>query len=109
VTTNLFSDTSKEYLEKMTATIKSHIRYPKISGFISDSPNVETGINFFLKKHNADCLAMYTYHKSILDKLFRLSITKSVAVHTSIPLLVIHETDFKEEHVHPNLKAAVMN
>jgi len=110
VNTSLFSDTGKKNLEKMTVKIKSHIRYPKISGYMSDSPNVANGINFFLKKHKADCLAMYTYHKGIFDKIFRMSITSSMAVHTTIPLLVIHESDFMEEPVHTkNMKVAVLN
>ena len=97
VNTNLIEDTTKEALEKMTAQIKSHISYPKISGYVCDSPNVANGISFFLKKHKADCLAMYTHHKSILDKIFRMSVTTSVAIHATIPLLIIHESDFIEE------------
>jgi len=109
VNTSLFTDTNKESLEKMTVRIKSHVRYPKISGYVCDSPNVANGIHFFLKKHKADCLAMYTHHKGVLDKIFRISVTKSVAVHTTIPLLAIHESDFIEEPVSSNLKVELMN
>jgi nucleotide-binding universal stress UspA family protein len=109
VNTSLFNDTRKEKLDKMTVRIKSHVRYPKISGYVCDSPNVANGIHFFIKKHKADCLAMYTHHKGVLDKIFRMSVTKSVAVNTTIPLLAIHECDFVEEPVRTNMKAELIN
>ena len=104
VNTSLFSDTSKSNLEKMTAKIISHVKYPKVSGYVCGSPNVSDGIHFFLNKHEADCMAMYTYHHNILDTIFKRSVTKSVAVHTSVPLLVIHESDFVGEEIHPDIK-----
>jgi len=112
VNTNLFNDTSKQMLEKMTAKIKSHVRYPKISGYVCDSPNVTAGIHFFLKKHKADCLAMYTYHHSMVDKIFKRSVTRSIAIHTSVPILVMHESDFFEDTSIPEnskMKIEVVN
>ena len=111
VNTNLFTEIGKENLVKMTAKIESFIRYPKISGYVCESPNIETGIHFFLKKHKADCLAMYTYHHSLLDKIFRRSVTKSLSVHASIPLLAIHESDFAEVTADSDIpmKMEVMN
>jgi nucleotide-binding universal stress UspA family protein len=97
VNTNLFKEIDEESLKRMTVRIKSHIRYPKLSGFVCESPNVENGINLFLKKHKADCLALYTHHKSLLDNLFRISVTRTMSVHASVPLLVMHESDFVEE------------
>ena len=96
----------------MTAQIKSHVRYPKISGYVCDSPNVTAGIHFFLKKHNADCLAIYTSHHSMLDKIFKRSVTKSIAIHPSTPILVIHESDYIEDAItpdHAKMKIEVVN
>lgn len=94
VNTHLLSDNEEDNLKTITKKIKSHVRYPKTSGYICDDVNVADGINFFLKKHKADCLAMYTHHKGIMGNIFKHSITQEVAVHTSTPLLVIHEHDF---------------
>jgi len=97
INTSLIKETNEEHLKKMMVRIRSHVRYPKLSGFVCDSPNVENGINYFLKRHDADCLAMYTQHKGLLDKFFKMSVTKAIAVHASIPLLVLHECYFTEE------------
>jgi hypothetical protein len=64
---------------------------------VCNEGNVADGINFFLKKHKAGCLAMYTHHRGIMATIFNHSITKEVALHVTVPLLVIHENDFAGE------------
>lgn len=81
----------------LSKKIKKNISYPKISGFVCNDDDIPSGINGFIKKHKADCIAMYTHHRSILSSLFNKSITKNMAFHTTIPLLVIHEKDFVSE------------
>ncbi|CAN5398746.1 universal stress protein [soil metagenome] len=97
VNTSAFVGSEDEDLKKMTGKIKGEVRYPKISGYVCENANVANGINYFIKKQKADCLVMYTYHRSMLSKIFNSSITKAVAIHTSIPLLVIHDTDFTQD------------
>ncbi|HKR04586.1 MAG TPA: universal stress protein [Bacteroidia bacterium] len=97
VNTHLLSGNEEDDLKKIRTKIKSHVRYPKTSGYVCNDGNVANGINFFLKKHKADCLAMYTHHRGIWENIFKPSITKEVAIHPFIPLLVIHENDFAGE------------
>jgi len=97
VNTHLLSGNEEDDLKTITKRIKSHVRYPKTSGYVCNEGNVADGINLFLKKHKADCLAMYTHHRGIMGNIFNHSITKEVALHVSIPLLVIHENDFAGE------------
>jgi nucleotide-binding universal stress UspA family protein len=83
-------------LNKVTAKIKKHIRYPKTSGFVCTDISIADGINYFLKHHQASGLAMYTRHRNLFVALFNPSISKRVALHVSVPLIVIHEKDFSE-------------
>ncbi len=78
---------------KLSKKIKKLISYPKTSGYVCNDEDVSIGINNFIKNHKADCIAMYTHHRSILGSLFNKSITKTMSFHTKVPLLVIHEKD----------------
>jgi nucleotide-binding universal stress UspA family protein len=71
--------------------IKKHIHYSKSSGYICNDVDVSKGINFFLKREKADCLAVYTHHRTWFESIFKPSITKNVAIHTTVPLLSIHD------------------
>jgi nucleotide-binding universal stress UspA family protein len=84
-------------VKSLSRKIKDLVRYEKTSGYISNDENVNEGINNFLKKHKADCLAMFTHHRNVLGNLFHKSITKKMSYHTDLPLLVIHEKDFWED------------
>ncbi|MEP7170894.1 MAG: universal stress protein [Bacteroidota bacterium] len=93
INTRVLSVNKEDDLAKITKTIIKHVRYPKISGYVCNDVNVANGINHFLKKHKADCLAMYTHQRNLLSNIFNPGITKEVAVHTSVPLFVIHEKE----------------
>jgi|SRR6185436_3120072 len=98
INTQLLSGNEDDDLKKTTQKIKAHVKYPKTSGYVCNDANVTSGIHYFLKKHKADCLAMYTHHRNILQSIFNPSITKEVSFHSSVPLLVIHDKDFTEEN-----------
>ena len=93
INTRVLSRNKEDDLIKITETIKKHVHYSKISGYVCNDVNVVNGINYFLKKHKADCLAMYTHQKNLLSTIFNSGITNEVAVHTSVPLFVIHEKE----------------
>lgn len=97
INTHLLTGDEEDDLKKISKKIKEHVQYSKTSGYICNDVDVANGINFFLKKHKADCLVMYTHHRGIIENVFKPSITKKVAIHTSIPLLVTHEKDFMDE------------
>jgi nucleotide-binding universal stress UspA family protein len=97
INTHLLQDNGEDGIKKITSKIKSNFTYPKTTGYICNDGNVADGINFFLKKHEADCLVMYTHHRTIWQSIFNRSITKEVALHTSVPLLIIHKNDYTFE------------
>lgn len=93
INTKIFTGSEDDDLKSATKKIKAHIKYPKMSGFICNDTNVASGINYFLKKHKADCVVMFTHARNIIQRVFSQSNTKEVAFTTSVPLLVIHEND----------------
>jgi nucleotide-binding universal stress UspA family protein len=87
-----FMHTDEEIVQ-MTLKIRSHIKYSKISGYISKDPYIHEGINHFLKKHPADLLVMFTHPKHFPESLFHPSLTKIMSHHTKIPLLSMKFSD----------------
>ena len=88
---------NEEALKKVTDHIKKHIRYTKKSGYLCTDDSVAGGIDYFLKHQKADCLAVYKRHRNILQEIYKPSVSRKVSLHVSIPLLVIHEKDFRSE------------
>lgn len=54
-----------------------------------DHSNVEKGLENYLKTTQADILAVMPHHRSFIDNLFHKSITRKLALHSKIPLLVM--------------------
>jgi nucleotide-binding universal stress UspA family protein len=89
-----------EEIVQMTEKIRTRIRYPKISGFISKNPLIHHGIDYFLKKHPADILVMFTHTRHFPESLFHPSLTKIMSHQTRIPLLSMK---FSDEAIISNL------
>lgn len=52
--------------------------------------DIEEGIVKYAEDIDADLIAMGTVHRSFLETLFHRSVTKRMAFHTTVPLLVLH-------------------
>lgn len=90
-------DSRKRRPRDIESLLRKHIDYPKISGYTLGDTNITDGIDYFLKHHEADCLVIYTHHRNLLQGIFSRSITKSISFHTTVPLLVLHDSDLKRE------------
>lgn len=55
------------------------------------SENIEQGINDFIQANNTDMVVMIAHESSFFDTLFRLSTTRSIALHTTIPAMVLND------------------
>lgn len=53
---------------------------------------IEDGVFEFIHHNKIDLLAMITRKHSFFDEIFRKSISEELALHTSIPLLTMHES-----------------
>ncbi len=84
---------SDEEVVSATSEIKSHIKYEKISGYIGKDPDIDEGINYFLKKHPADLLVMFTHLRHFPASLFHSGHTMRMSHLTKVPLLSIKHTD----------------
>jgi nucleotide-binding universal stress UspA family protein len=82
-----------EEVIQMTSKIRTHINYTKISGYISQDPHINEGINYFLKKHPADLLVMFTYPRHFPEALFHPGLTKIMSHQTKIPMLSMKFSD----------------
>jgi len=80
----------------MTQKIKSRVKYPKISGYVANNPNIASGIEYFSKKYDADLLVMYAHDKSFTETLLHPSVTKQVSNKIDIPLLVLKQDNHFE-------------
>jgi nucleotide-binding universal stress UspA family protein len=76
-------DAFKKQLAKQTPIDK--ISFELIAG-----ENVSERLNQFLTENNADIISMATKKRRIYQRLFDPSLTKKMAYHTNVPLLVFH-------------------
>ncbi len=76
--------------EEMADKIRSHIQYPKTSGYVCTDPDVMNGIALFVHQKKADMVAMVTHHRTFPRMLWDKSLTTKFSYHPEVPLLVIH-------------------
>jgi nucleotide-binding universal stress UspA family protein len=65
-------------------TVKTHV---------VEEEDVFYGINQFAEEHKTDMVVLITKHYSFLEKAFRSSVTKEMAMYTKLPLWIIKATD----------------
>jgi len=87
---NKIHSDSEQISEEMGSKIKGHVKYSKVSGYICTDPDVMNGISLFLKKMNAEMVAMLTHPRSFPRMLWDKSLTKKFSYHPDVPLLVMH-------------------
>ncbi len=68
---------------------KAKISYPNIHYIELEEGDVVQSINAYVDLHNADLLVMAKHNRSFFDRLFHRSLSKKMAFHSKIPLLVL--------------------
>ncbi|MBD3637331.1 MAG: universal stress protein [Crocinitomicaceae bacterium] len=63
----------------------------KHSHHFLESDNVEEALFDFANVHEADLIAILTRHYSLWERLWHKSLAKKLVLHSTIPLLIIHE------------------
>jgi nucleotide-binding universal stress UspA family protein len=88
------ADQSKPFeynsIESFCEQTKKSSGYDLIRFKLLDDADVEKGINFYLDEVKADLIAMTNRHRSFFQRFFNKSISKKMAYHTHIPLMVFH-------------------
>jgi nucleotide-binding universal stress UspA family protein len=77
----------EQKVKEMANKIRKRVKYPKISGYICNSSNVSKGLEYFLKKHKAELLVMFTHKDHFSGLFFNQSVTRMVSHQTKVPLL----------------------
>lgn len=65
--------------------------YPRRSFIPEIADSVEEGLEAVVEREKPDILAVFTHHRTFWGKLFHPSLTKRLACHATLPLLVIQE------------------
>ena len=80
----------KVYLNTFKNKVQKKIKYKKISYKLAYGKYLGKVLDEHIKKESPDLLVMSTRHRNMFDKIFGSSVTKRMAYHTKIPLLVFH-------------------
>jgi nucleotide-binding universal stress UspA family protein len=79
-----FSDLKEEIVESSENTTQ------KYTTIIRDK-SVKKGLDFFIKTHHIDLLALYLPQRTFTEKLLHKSVSKQLALESKIPLLIFKE------------------
>ncbi len=79
-------------IEKFMESIREDSHFSKISFKLLDGTDVYSSINHYLEEVDADMVAMTIRHRPFMRKLFERSLTKRMAYHTRLPLIVFPGT-----------------
>ncbi|MGZ3864064.1 MAG: universal stress protein [Bacteroidia bacterium] len=82
----------RKKLAEYEGLVKKQISYPDISFHIMEGTNVEDSLEAYVKINEVDLLVMSAQQRDLFDKVFGKSITRIMAIFTSVPLLVFHHT-----------------
>ena len=76
-------ESKRQEIEK----IIQHVKYPELSFDLLIDDNIPEAIDKFIREHKADVLTTFTHELSLYDKLFGMSVTRTIAYQGNIPLL----------------------
>ena len=70
---------------------KQHISVDDITIVNTEGKEIADAINSFIDEKNVDMLVLAKHNRSYFDRLFHRSLSKRMAYHTKVPLLVLHK------------------
>ncbi|MXN93175.1 universal stress protein [Flavobacterium sp. Sd200] len=85
------NDDDPEDIEERINEWKIYYRDEKIDFFNIAGDHIEQTILDFIDNQHTDMLVMRTHRRSFFESLFHRSLTKKMAYHSKVPLLVFHE------------------
>lgn len=92
ITTDKESLQSEEMLKRNFAKRVSEITdYTPINYFVKYEEDIDRALESFTEQVDADWIALFTHTRSLFEKLYNPSMTKSMAYHSKIPLLAIKD------------------
>ncbi len=83
----------EEFIKYATDKLLLNQSYEKISFDLNEGDDIESGINSYAKKKNADVLVLATHERSFLKKIFSRSQTKEFIYNPELPILAVHKVE----------------
>jgi nucleotide-binding universal stress UspA family protein len=71
--------------------IEKSLKHTYHTFFEVEHPDIVTGINDFVKKHQIDLVTVISRNHSLIGRIFREPISKAMTFHSLAPLLILHE------------------
>ncbi|MEI6817794.1 MAG: universal stress protein [Bacteroidota bacterium] len=75
-------------LDNFRAKVKERSNYPNLYFQLIENKNIYEGLQTFIHQNDIDMIAVTSRKKALYNRLFGRSISKKMAFHTDIPLLV---------------------
>ncbi|MDI1355217.1 MAG: universal stress protein [bacterium] len=94
---NQLPEVEKDLFEKFVKHILRDVDYPNISSRILTGESVEEALDEFVNETATDMLVMTTQPKGFFARLFGESITRHMAYHSAIPLMILHYNETKKD------------
>lgn len=87
--------TEYDIFDSFKDKVKQQIAYSKMTFHLIEHKNIYDGLQEFIHSNKTDLLSMTSRKKALYNRLFGRSISKKMAYHTDVPLLVfkINEDD----------------
>ena len=79
--------------EVISNLVRNNVEYQNRSAFVSTNSDIETGIKNFIKETQADLAIMVTERLKFPAMIFHRSISKKMAEHPGVPLLILHPSE----------------
>jgi len=80
--------TEYDIFDSFKAKVKQQISYSKTTFHLIEHKNIYNGLQEFIHTNKTDLLSMTSRKKALYNRLFGRSISKKMAYHTDVPLLV---------------------
>jgi nucleotide-binding universal stress UspA family protein len=77
-------------LKNFADKVKTKLKYPLVTYKLLYGNDVEKKLSEYLKKEATDLLGVNTKNRNFFERFFGKSITKKLAYHTAVPLMVFH-------------------
>lgn len=71
--------------------LKAKLKGIKYAEHFIEYPYASEGLEKYIAEHDVDLVAMVNRKRNLLQRIFHKSVSKQLALHTHVPLLVMHE------------------
>lgn len=84
------TETEKQKMQTFMDAVEKKMTYNNLSFQILNGKNIEQKLEEYLENESTDLLVTSTSQRSLYDKLFNKSLTRSLTFHSKIPLMAFH-------------------